>query len=271
MSFKEKYTITQKHLTSNTKRRSGLFISPTVKFIVAHDTGNPKSTAKGNVAYYENTNNDAYASAHIFVDDKEIIECIPAITTDKPEKAWHVRYNMTKDNELYGFEANDVAIGVEYCYGDNINSDEAYKRYIWVIAYICFKYKLDPRVVIVGHHLLDPGRKSDPVSGLKYSNRSYEQLLKDIVTEYETCKEDIKEKQENIPIINKKSSIQVFSNSISGKVYAVGDDIKKHWIINEESFNIGKGMGLWEENLNTVKKLDDDKYEEGEVLVFIKI
>jgi hypothetical protein len=43
MAFKEKYTITPAYLTSPSKRRSGLLMSPGVKFIVAHDTGNPKS------------------------------------------------------------------------------------------------------------------------------------------------------------------------------------------------------------------------------------
>ena len=73
-------------------------ISPFVKFIVAHDTGNPGSTAQNNVSYYEKTNNETEASAHIFIDDKEIIECIPALTSNKPEKAWHVRYNQSQDN-----------------------------------------------------------------------------------------------------------------------------------------------------------------------------
>jgi len=101
MSFTKKFEITKQYLTNNTKRRPGLAIHPSVKFIVAHDTGNFGSTAKNNVDYYQRTNNESQASAHIFVDDKQIIECIPSITTDKPEKAWHVRYNMSKDNELY--------------------------------------------------------------------------------------------------------------------------------------------------------------------------
>jgi N-acetylmuramoyl-L-alanine amidase len=187
MTFKEKYKITPKYLTSNSKRRSGKLIFPGVKFIVAHDTGNPNSTAAGNVAYYENTKNVDSASAHLFVDDKEIIECIPALTSDKPEKAWHVLYNVTTDNQQFGYNANDVAIGVEYCFGTKINADEAYRKYIWVMAYICFKYDLDPKTSITGHCFLDPQRKIDPVAGLSYSRRTYEQMLRDVVSEYEEC------------------------------------------------------------------------------------
>ncbi|WP_240636520.1 N-acetylmuramoyl-L-alanine amidase family protein [Paenibacillus silvae] len=185
MSFKMKYTITPKYLTSGTKRRSGIK-AHNIKFIVAHDTGNKGSTALNNVNYYENSKNEQSASAHIFVDDKNIYECIPALT-GSPEKAWHVLYNTPKDNEMFDCNANDAAIGVEYCFGANINSDESYKRYIWVMAYICYKFKLDPKNSVVGHFILDPSRKSDPRSGLSDSHRTYEQMLKDVVSEYEDC------------------------------------------------------------------------------------
>lgn len=181
-----KYSVTARYLTKPSKRRSGLVMSPGVRFIVAHDTGNPNSTAANNVSYYENSRDQQSASAHIFVDDHEIIECIPALTAP-PEKAWHVLYNVPTDNQLYGYNANDAAIGVEYCYGDKINADEAYKRYLWVIAYACNKYGLDPAKSIVGHFFLDPQRKTDPVTGLAHSRRTYEQLLRDVVAEYQAC------------------------------------------------------------------------------------
>ena len=152
-----------------------------MKFVVAHDTGNPGSTATGNVAYYERSRNEESASAHIFVDDKEIIECIPALTAT-PEKAW-----VDTDNHLFGVNANAAAIGVEYCFGEHINADEAYRKYIWVIAYICERFKLDPQGSVVGHFFLDPKRKTDPVTGLAQSRRTYDQLLRDIVLEYQSC------------------------------------------------------------------------------------
>ena len=187
MSFDEtRFPITQRYLTAGSKRRSGKLISPGVRFIVAHDTGNPNSTANGNVRYYENSRNEMSASAHLFVDDTAIIECIPALT-NKPEKAWHVLYGVQTDNNLYGVNANDVAIGVEYCYGNGIVADEAYKRYVWVMALLCYKFSLDPRTSIVGHFFLDPQRKTDPVTGLAHSRRTYEQLLRDIVDEFVDC------------------------------------------------------------------------------------
>ena len=178
-----RFQITSRYLTAPSKRRSGLAMNPGVRFIVAHDTGNPRSTANGNVGYYERSRNEESASAHIFVDDREILECIPALTAP-PEKAWHVRYNVPTDDQLYGHDANDAAIGVEYCYGDNINADAAYDRYVWVIALAVHKFNLDPKTCIVGHFFLDPQRKTDPNTGLAHSRRTYEQLLRDVATEH---------------------------------------------------------------------------------------
>ncbi|MFH1551861.1 MAG: peptidoglycan recognition family protein [bacterium] len=257
MEFKEKYNIIPRYITPNTKRRSGTLISPSVKFIVAHDTGNTNSTADNNVSYYQRSANEIYASAHIFVDDKEIIECVPVLT-GRSEKAWHVRYSVSGDNDMFGYNANDTAIGIEYCYGSNINSDESYKRYIWTIAYICFKFGLDPKKSIVGHHVLDPGRRSDPVNGLSKSNRTYENLLKDVVNEYSLC------------LINQgeNNMMRLIRNSSSKKVYAISNDNKKHWIFNGETFRIGVEMGLWGD-YNTIELIDDDQYAEGHLIVLL--
>ena len=99
MAFTLRFQITPRYLTSPSKRRSGLRMSPGVRFIVAHDTGNPGSTAANNVSYYERSRNEISASAHLFVDDKEIIECVPALT-DTPEKAWHVLYKVQTDDQM---------------------------------------------------------------------------------------------------------------------------------------------------------------------------
>jgi N-acetylmuramoyl-L-alanine amidase len=182
-----KFEIIPKYLTKNTKRRSGIPMKE-VKFSVAHDTGNDGSTAMQNISYYENTNNQMSASAQIFVDHTGIYECIPLLTAP-PEKAWHVLYNKTKDNELFGDDANDVAAGVELCFSHkkgNIDNEESYKRYVWVLAYIAYKFNFSPKNV-VGHHILDPGRKTDPVNSLSKMGKSYEQLLNDVVREYEEC------------------------------------------------------------------------------------
>jgi len=186
MQFREKYEIVQRFLPAPSKRRSGQAMSPGVRFIVAHDTGNPRSTAANNVAYYTRTSDEVEASAHLFVDDREIIECVPALTAD-PEKAWHVLRRVPVDDQLYGHDANDAAIGIEYCYGSNIDADKAYDRYVWVTAYACFRFGLDPESTIVGHFFLDPQRRTDPMTGLAHSRRTYDQFLRDVAQEYAEC------------------------------------------------------------------------------------
>ncbi|RIX59278.1 N-acetylmuramoyl-L-alanine amidase [Paenibacillus nanensis] len=197
--FKMKYSITQKYLTNKTQRRSGILM-PYVGFIVSHDTGNDGSTASDNVNYYESSKNEVQASAHTFIDDKDIIECIPA-TQDKPEKAWHVLYNRSEDNEKFGDNSNDIGIGVELCYSEekgSINNTEAYKRYVWYHAYLCYKFGLDPRSKIVGHNELDPDRKTDPfMNAMKLMGISKDRFIYDVVRELDECTK-VKEEDESM-------------------------------------------------------------------------
>ncbi len=188
--FLMRYAITPRYLTGPSKRRPRRPLDPGVRFVVVHDTGNPRSTAEQNVRYYERSRDEMSASAHLFVDDRQILECIPALT-GAPEKAWHVLYNVPTDDRLFGFDANDAAIGVEYCFGDGIDADEAYRKYVWIVACICHRFALDPSRAVVGHFFLDPRRKTDPVTGLAQSRRTYEQLLRDIVTEHAACRQDV--------------------------------------------------------------------------------
>lgn len=130
------------------------------KFIVAHDTGNLNSTAQQNVNYYKNTYNidiNSTASAHIFVDDKEAIVCVPT-----NEKAWHVLYNATTDNLWYGADANDVAIGVEICYfKDKERTKKSLDNGAKVLAYLCEYWGIDYKTKMPGHQDIQSD-KSDP-------------------------------------------------------------------------------------------------------------
>jgi len=152
--------ITQKYLPPNTLRRPSLKISG-VKFIVCHDTGNDGSTALQNISYYINSANEIEASAHSFVDDKGVIECIP-----QDEKAYHCRRIVPKDNELYGVDAIDYALGIELCYSTKgvFDSKKAYDNYVEYIKSLCLKYNLDPKKHIVAHATLDPTRRTDPIN-----------------------------------------------------------------------------------------------------------
>jgi N-acetylmuramoyl-L-alanine amidase len=182
LPFPPRYAVTPRLLTKPSRRRSGQRLEA-VRFLVAHDTGNPGSTAAQNVAYFERSRDEVSASAHLFVDDHDVLECVPALT-QPPEKAWHVLYGVPTDNQLFGVDANDGAVGVEYCYGGAIDADEAYRRYVWLLALLCLRFDLDPATRVVGHFFLDPRRKTDPVTGLADSRRTYEGLLRDVRAEH---------------------------------------------------------------------------------------
>jgi N-acetylmuramoyl-L-alanine amidase len=185
--FKQKYTIEPRYLTGPSKRRPMIPLGK-VLFMVGHDTGNPGSTAAGNVSYYEDSRNVMSASAHTFISDTEIIECIPLLT-GKPEKAWHVMYDQPIDNHLFGDDANDAAGGVELCHGGKIDLQEAYKRYVWYMAFACYRFGLDPATKIAGHYKLDPDRRTDPLGPLKQLGKTFEDFVQDVVAEYNDCLE----------------------------------------------------------------------------------
>lgn len=164
-------------IPAQTQRRSGIKIAG-VSFLCMHDTGNNGTTAQQNVNYFINSANEMQASAHYFVDDKQIICCVP-----ETEKAWHVRYDVPKDNELFGKDANDWAIGIELCFDSNntnVKNIQAYTNYIDLTADLCFRYKLDPKKHIVGHYLLDPSRRTDPLNAFRYINKTWVDFVNDV-------------------------------------------------------------------------------------------
>lgn len=198
-------TVKQKFLTPQTRRRPGRPLPYGVRFVVAHDTGNPGSTAEGNVSFYENTctieraekflgreltkdeKDGLYASAHLFVDDQDVVECVPVFVN--PEIAFHVRYAPPIDDRMFGYNANDAAIGVELCFGKNernlhykrdIDDMKAYQNYVATLAYCLFVNGLKADLHLVDHQTLDPSRKTDPTNALKTMGQTWEGLKEDV-------------------------------------------------------------------------------------------
>lgn len=165
-----------------TKRRSGTKINKVV-FFVDHDTGNANSTAQNNVDYYIRSANEMSASAHAFIDDKSVIICVPCLGV--LEKAWHVQYEKSNDNKLFGYDSNDAAVGMELCYfpDDKNRTLKAYNNYIEFAAYLANFHNVDPSKR-AGHFELDPERRTDPNNALKYIGKTYADMKKDIVSKF---------------------------------------------------------------------------------------
>ncbi|MDM5337741.1 N-acetylmuramoyl-L-alanine amidase [Fictibacillus enclensis] len=163
------YKITTMLLDQRWNQRPGGNRIP--RYAVAHDTGNEGSTAKQNYKYFNSRNLEA--SAHVFIDDQEILLIIPL-----SEKAWHVRSQVS--------DANDWALGVELCHGGNIIWKEAYKRYVWFFAWLCRHYGWIPEHSIKGHFQLDPARRADPVNAFKKYGVTYQHFLQAVEAELTT-------------------------------------------------------------------------------------
>jgi N-acetylmuramoyl-L-alanine amidase len=168
------YEITHDYIKHGNARPGDQINGPL--FGVAHDTGNPGSTARDNQKYFNN--HQPKASAQVFIDDKVILVIIPLT-----EKAYHVQYQKTMDNLLFGEDANDAAIGVELCWGGDINFQEAYKRFVWFWAWLCKKHSWNPYEKIASHKQLDPQRRTDPDNALNKHGITYEQFLDDVAEE----------------------------------------------------------------------------------------
>ncbi|MBY7736266.1 peptidoglycan recognition protein family protein [Paenibacillus polymyxa] len=180
----KKYTIERRYINKRHNVRPGTRLtSGAPVFLVAHDTGNPGASADKHYTYF-NGLVDRSASAQTFIDDKKILEIIPTGTgPDRAEKAWHVLYNVTTDNERFGDDANDIALGVELCFGGKIDTLEAYKRFVWYLAYCCNKWGINPRTHIPSHKQLDPARKRDVDQALATIGKTLKELVYDVETE----------------------------------------------------------------------------------------
>jgi N-acetylmuramoyl-L-alanine amidase CwlA len=181
-------------------------------FAVAHDIGNGGSTAKNNQTYFNN--HQPSASAHVFIDDKDILVIVPM-----DEKAWHVQYQKPMDNILFGDDANDAAIGVELCWGGKINFIEAYKRYVWFFAWLCKKYKWDPYKKIVSHKKLDPERRTDPDNALNKNGVTWEQFINDVAIEMKNGTISIAKKEESF-MLEKAIVVNAFGDSFAAEPLA---------------------------------------------------
>jgi N-acetylmuramoyl-L-alanine amidase len=197
MALKDKYRIERRYISKG-KSRSGKKNNG-VKFIVSHETANNSADADAHQFYFNR--NIVSASAHTFIDAGKILEIIPL-----DEKAWHVWYIRQIDNQLFGDDANDAAIGVELCRTGSFK--EAYDRYVWYHAYLCHKFNLNPAKDIVSHKVLDPARRSDPQSWLEPNGITWNQFINDVTEYYNDWHKD---STKVVDRDEKVKSVEVFS------------------------------------------------------------
>lgn len=111
-----------------------------IEYIVIHDTGNeaPLATAAAHFTYFNSENRQA--SAHYFVDEKEVLQII-----EDSDTAWHVgdgkgKYSITNQN----------SIGIEICINDG-NYKTEIKKTIELVKHLMKKYNV-PFDKVVRHY-----------------------------------------------------------------------------------------------------------------------
>lgn len=138
--------VSQQLINNNRPRRK----LKELKGIVIHWTANVSKGA--NAAAHFRYFNSAYrgASAHYFVDDKQVIQLIP-----DDEVAWHVGDSIKKSNLPIrakfvpkGDNPNNYFIGVEMCMNSDSNQEEILKRTIQLVTDLMLKYKLTKDQVV---------------------------------------------------------------------------------------------------------------------------
>lgn len=109
-----------------TKGRKG----GTIEGIIIHDTGNKSDSAKNNAIYFKKVYRGA--SAHYFVDDREIIQVVEDVNT-----AWHCGASN------YSNLKNHNTIGIEMCRIDNKVTQATLNNTIKLVKCLIEKYNIN--------------------------------------------------------------------------------------------------------------------------------
>ena len=162
-----------------------------IKYIVIHDTGNTGKESDTN-AYFNYFNScDRQASAHYFVDDKQILRIIK-----DEDKAWHCGDGKGKYNI-----ANGNSIGIEMCINSDGDFEKTKQNTLYLIKILVEKYNIDLDN-IVRHY--DASRKTCPYI---MSKNNWE--------EWEKFKETIKQYIENENIENSDNECKDYTEFIT--------------------------------------------------------
>ncbi|WP_278287279.1 peptidoglycan recognition protein family protein [Caloranaerobacter ferrireducens] len=174
-----------------------------IKYIVIHDTGNKRKGADAYAHYRYFNSGNRRASAHYFVDDKEILQLV-----EDHNASWHCgdgkgKYRITNHN----------SIGVEICINEDGNYDKAVQNTIDLVKYLMEKYDI-PLERVVRHY--DASRKICPRSMSKNNWERWHNFKKEL------SKNSKNKFKEALGILNKKGIINSpkywLKNAVKGKM-----------------------------------------------------
>lgn len=170
-----------------------------IKYIVVHYTGNKGDTAYNNTKYCK----DVYrkASAHYFVDDDSIWQCV-----EDRHVAWHCGAKVYRHPKC----RNVNSIGVELCSGIPDFSDNTINNGVWLIKELMQRYNV-PIENVIRHY--DVSGKLCPASLVDENKwKEFKNLLREGV--------DMEE------FNNLKAEFKQYVEHTSGIINMMGKEIK---------------------------------------------
>ena len=186
-----KQNLTRVNYSVNDKRE--------IKYIVVHYTGNKGDKAKSNTNYFKDVNRNA--SAHYFVDDDSIWQCV-----EDRHVAWHCGAKTYRHPKC----RNVNSIGVELCNGIPDFSDKTVNNGVWLIKELMQRYNV-PIENVIRHY--DVTGKLCPASLVDESKwKEFKDLLREGV--------DMEE------LKNLKAEFKQYVEHTNGIINTMGKEIK---------------------------------------------
>lgn len=148
-----------------------------IEYIVIHYTAGDGDTAYNNTVYFKNV--DRQASAHYFVDENEIWQCV-----EDKNKAWHCG---TTGKYYHPHCRNTNSIGIEMCSRKDYQQkyyikQEVVNRTIELTKYLMKKYNI-PKERVIRHY--DVTHKICP-QPFVYNNDLWNNFLSNLESDYMT-------------------------------------------------------------------------------------
>lgn len=186
------------------------------EYIVIHYVG-AESTAKNNADYF--ANNKVQASAHYFVDSKEIWQCV-----EDKNASWHCGGGLQGSNghSFYGKCKNSNSIGIEMCcFKDGAGrwffAAETVKNTVELVKELMGKHNIPIEKVIRHYDVTGKNCPAPYVDDKKWEE--FKIMLKDKISEYTNPNDIVWELGHRGIVTDTKGMLDEINKNPNGRLY----------------------------------------------------
>ena len=224
-----------------------------VEYIVIHYTGNMKDTAKANGNFFHGPNKGA--SAHFFVDDREIYQSV-----ELRDVAWHC--GTSPNNYKHKYCRNNNSIGIEMCTtaGNYQVSATTKKNTAALCAYLCQLIGIPADKVdtyVVRHYDVTGKECPKQMSGKNNAEwKEFKQMVKDILKGSSTTTKPATTTNNTKVVSSAAYRVKINTESLNIRSQASADSIKKGAVKRGEVYTIieeKNGWGLLKSKVGWIK------------------